>query len=276
MYPGYSPADHEYGKAAEEYGKAVAEARRRGVEIPQHPDIDYQIGQGKGLKRKSLAQMRELGASKEQHSGSGSGAGSGEDEGPVKKRKTNGHFTPAEVKTEEIAAKKADAPLDNDNPYFVIDTNPTPVNLPDSVSSFSKREAHTEAGTDKKTKKAKIKHSDNMSTELAKPEETDDISAKVDARMKEKEQKRKNKELKKRRRESEKNDVAATGTGKDGTITTTGESEKPNKKKKKVKGTEGGDELADRTIEWKRTYDGADGEGKRKNCKKVGKKALVG
>ena len=84
MYPGYSPADHEYGKAAEEYGKAAAEARARGIEL-KHPEAEYEIGQAKGVKRKTLAGIREAQAAKGKGSGSGSGSGTNSgSEGPLK------------------------------------------------------------------------------------------------------------------------------------------------------------------------------------------------
>ena len=268
MYPGYSPADHEYGKAAEEYGKAVAEARKRGVEIPKHPDIEYQIGQGKGIKRDPLVQMREMGGLKEQQSGSRSRSGSGEDEGPNKKQKTNGHIVPAEVKTEETNTKETDAPPEGNNPYFVIDTNPTPVNLLAHISSPSKREADTEPVEGKKSKKSKKKHSGNFAAAPVETEATEDISAEVDARLKEKEEKRKQKEEKKRKRESEKSDIAATETGETTIGSIVGEVEKPKKKKKKVMDAESGEELPDRTMEKKRVGEKGDDEGKKKKWKK--------
>lgn len=270
MYPGYSPADHEYGKAAEEYGKAVAEAKKRGVEIPTHPDIEYQIGQGRGIKRKSLAQIRDMGLSKEQLSGggSGSGSGSGEDEGPAKKQKSNGGATSAEVEMEENPAKKADAQKDGENPYFVIDTNPTPVDLPPS-----KREADTQVYDNTRSKKPKKKHSGSLPTGPTVPEETVDISAQVDAKLKEKEgrQKQKQKEPKKRKRVSDKSDLAMAA-GYDSTTAAAEESGKPKKKKKKVKDTEGREELPDRTVGKKnKAGNENDIDGKKRKTKKLKK-----
>lgn len=72
MYPGYSPADHQYGKAAEEYGRAAAEAKAKGMEI-KHTEVDYEIGQAKGVKRRTLAGIRAAKAARD--GGSGSGAG---------------------------------------------------------------------------------------------------------------------------------------------------------------------------------------------------------
>lgn len=235
MYPGYSPADHQYGKAAEEYGKAVAEAKKRGVDIPKHPDFDYQTGQGKGIKRKTLAQMREL-----RGEGTGSGSGSGEgsaSEGPSKKHKTNGHASSGEP----APAVKDDAPSGGDNPCFVIDTKPTPVNFDghELVDSSSKRATETqdEVTAGKKAKKSKRKHSGDLPGVRA---ETEDITEEVDTRLKEKEEKRKRKEERKRKRESKEADpkteaIAVEETSKPTAEEPTVESEVPKKKKKKVK-----------------------------------------
>lgn len=268
MYPGYSPADHEYGKAAEDYGKAVAEAKRRGVEIPKHPDIDYEIGQSKGVKRKPSAQMKEPGMLKELQGGSGSGSGSGEDEGAAKKQRTNGQFTPAEVNAEETAANTADQPSQGENPYFVIDTNPTPVNLTTNISSPSKREAHNEDTTGPRKKRSRVNSSGSLPNELGEHGETEDISAKVDAKMREKEQKRKNKELKKRKRESDSGEIAPQTIIETGPEDGKEDNEKPAKKKKKAKVTNGENELPDRTIEKKDIGHEVGDERKKKKAKK--------
>ena len=263
MYPGYSPADHQYGKAAEEYGKAVAEAKRKGVVIPKHPDIDYQIGQGKGIKRKSLAQIREM-----QQNQSGSGSGSGEEDPSAEKQQMNGRVGSAKVKTEETATKDMDTKTENNNPIFVIDTQPTPVNIPGHLSSHSKREAGVEATEGKTSKKPKKKHSGDLPAASARTDETEDISAEVDARMTEKEEKRKRREDKKRKRESEKSEDASTEAAEPVTDAAERIGEKPKKKKKKVENSKNGEELPDRTMEKKRAGEQGEDEGKNKKRKK--------
>ena len=262
MYPGYSPADHEYGKAAEEYGKAVAEAKRRGVEIPKHPDIDYQIGQGKGIKRKNLAQIREM-----QQSQSGSGSGTGEEDGSSRKQKVNERLGSSELKTEETPAKDTDVQTEGDNPFFIIDTKPTPVNIPGHLSSPSKREADVEVDEGKASKKSKTKHSGDFPAAPQQTEQTEDISAEVDARMREKEERRKRKEERKRKRESEKSDGAvAAESAEPIAVASGGDGEKPEKKRYKLKHSANGSKMPDRTLEKK--WAGGDGEGGSKKKKK--------
>ena len=265
MYPGYSPADHEYGKAAEEYGKAVAEAKTRGVDIPKHPDIDYKIGQGKGIKNKSLVQIREM-----HQTQSGSGNGSGEDDAPVKQPLANGRGGSTKVKTDETASKDTDSQTESKDPVFIIDTKPTPVKIPDHLSS-SKREADAETSEPGPSKKSKKKHHGDRPAAPTQPAETDDISAEVDARMKEKEEKRKRKEEKKRKRESEKSEYPTLEAVDPVTPAVTMDGEKPKKKKKKVQQSENGEELPDRTMEKKRAGEGVEEEGKKKKKRKTNK-----
>lgn len=265
MYPGYSPADHEYGKAAEEFGRVASEARAKGVEI-KHPEVEYEIGQAKGIKRRTLAAMRKKSAAKGQASGSGSGSGS---EGPTTQ-------VPSEKSTSQAKAKeeKDEAPTpEGDNPFFIIDTNPTPVNLPGITNQPVKRSASPSGSPEtKKQKKAEKHHEGELPTsEGAVKVEFEDISGEVDARIKEKEEKRKLKEERKRKRESEGDQTEAAKAH--ATISDTPaaavEVETPKKKKAKQSNE---DELADRTVENKRTgediEEAADGEGKKTKKRK--------
>ena len=211
MYPGYSPADHEYGKAAEEYGKAAAEARAQGIEL-KHPDAEYQIGQAKGVKRKTLAEIREEKAAKGKASdvGSGSGTGSGSEELVKQKTKrqatTNGKSSTEKVQeaVDSVNAFTA-AVSEGENPYFVVDTKPSPVNIPGLPLQPLKRSASPPEPVEaKKNKKAKKKHDGAMPKGEDAPQvKTEDISEQVDARMREKEEKRKMKEKKKRKQDAD-------------------------------------------------------------------------
>jgi len=199
MYPGYSPADHEYGKAALEYGKAVADARRQGIDLNTSKDPngpEYVIGQAKGEKRKSSTRMK---AEQTGTNGVGSGTGFGADarnanERPQKKAKD----------VEGQGAGESAQPGNGDNPFFVIDTKPTPVNIDGISHGLHKRASAeptaSEATGEKKSKKAKTKHAES---EEETKVELEDITEEVDARLKEKEEKRTRKEEKKRKRESE-------------------------------------------------------------------------
>ena len=265
MYPGYSPADHEYGKAAEEFGRVAAEARAKGVEI-KHPEVEYEIGQAKGIKRRTLAAMRKTSAAKGQASGSGSGSGS---EGPTTQVSNEKATSPAKAKEE-----KAKAPTpEGDNPFFVIDTNPTPVNLPGITNRPVKRSASPSGSPEsKKQKKAKKHHEGELPTGGgAVKVEFEDISGEVDARIKEKEEKRRLKEERKRKRESEGDQTEAAKAHATSSDTPAAAVEVETPKKKKAKQSNE-DELADRAVENKRAgediEEAADGKGKKTKKRK--------
>ena len=278
MYPGYSPADHEYGKAAQEYGKAAAEARAIGIEL-KHPDAEYEIGQGKGVKKKTLAGIREVLAAKAgtNSGGSGSGTGSGS-EGDIK-QKFNDHAT---TNGQASTQKNEEASSEGDNPYFVIDTKPTPVKISELSSQPLKRSgSFSEGGDAKKHKKAKKKHDGEIPKgEDTREVKTQDISEQVDERMKEKEKKRKKKEEKKRKRESEGEPVVATEESQPAAepSATAADGEKPKKKKKKDKKS-GEETLPDRTASKRQVEDGdgeaEDGEGKKKKKRKKSKQRTI-
>lgn len=236
MYPGYSPADHEYGRAAQDYGLAVAAARREGIDFkPSEDGPEYKTAQARGAKRITLAAMKAAKAAAE--GGSGSGTGSGLDTRFA--RGTSGGSAvdgrAAEVKSEDEAGNV-------ENPCFFIDTNPSPVNLP--VMSYNATKRPTEGRSppelveQKKTKKAKTKHDGELPGSAAANVELEDISQEVDARLREKEERRRRKEEKKRKRLSE----GSTGPVPEA-ATTEAVAQKPKKKKtKKVDGdTEGGE-----------------------------------
>ena len=263
MYPGYSPADHEYGKAADEYGKAAAEARAQGIEL-KHPDAEYQIGQAKGTKRKILGGIREEKAAKGKASdvGSGSGTGSGSED-PAKQEPAQQATTNGKSRTEKVQ----EAVAEGENPFFVIDTKPSPVNISGMPLQPLKRSVSPPEPVEaKKNKKAKKKHDGAMPKGEDTPQvKTEDISEQVDARMREKEEKRKMKEKKKRKQDADDGPLAAVEQPH-----AVAEVERPMKKKKTKKTKE--ELLPDQTASKKRSGEGSgdagDGEGKKKKRKK--------
>ncbi len=278
MYPGYSPADHEYGKAAEEYGKAAAEARVKGIEL-KHPEAEYEIGQAKGLKRKTLAGIREALAAKGKMSGSGSGSGTGSgSEGPIEQKVKEPATTNGQASSEKIHE-----PIpEGDNPYFIIDTKPTPVNIPGiSSQTLHGSTSPAEPVEAKKHKKAKHKHDGEMPTgEDLQEVETEDITEQVDARMKVKEKSRKKKEEKKRKRDSEGEPAAAAEEPQPAAELSASVAEPEKHKKKKKKTEKSGEEpLPDRTVSKKRAGEGEgeveDGEGKKKKKRKKSKETAM-
>ena len=278
MYPGYSPADHEYGQAAQEFGKMWSGAKEQGIDFKIEPDgPQYEIGQAKGRKRGTLAQIRAAKISKDE-SGSGNGSGSGAGDDPGTWNAAQRHARAAVAKADADAVKElngagAGGKADNDeempdadaegaNTYFVIDTNPTPVSLPHvngTKPAISGKRAPEEEpspranGEDgegaaalerskppskKASKKVKTKHDGPLPS--AEKVDTEDITAKVDARLREKEEKRKRKEEKnKRKRESEGDSAAqatlepTAGASAIPGPETAGEDSKPMKKKSK-------------------------------------------
>ena len=191
--PGYSPVDHVYGQAAMQYGSAAAKAKAEGIELRPHADLEYEIGQGKGHKRKKLAEM-QLPKGSQDNSGGASGSGADAPSALTNGKKPDSEN--AEDKDEDMG--------DAAQPSFYIDTNPTPVNLPFSEKNDSKRATSvSEPLKENKSKKSKKAHDGELPAAPAQGKiETEDISAEVDARMKEKEEKRLKKEEKKRKKEA--------------------------------------------------------------------------
>ena len=266
MYPGYSPADHEYGKAAEEYGRAAALARDRGIDI-NHPDIEYHIGQAKGVKRNTLAGIREAKVVRENARLSGSGSGSDSAASLPSKRPTAVNGT-GDKKSAQESTPVQEATPEDEAPAFFIDTNPTPVNIPGISNHPVKRGASPpKPAESKKHKKAKKKHEGELPKGEASPAvEFEDISGEVDARMKEKEEKRKRKEEKKRKRLSE-GEAAAVVEANDAAD----EAEKPRKKKSKKSDVEA---LVDKTASKKRTGEADDEDGKKSKKRKKNKEIV--
>ncbi|KAI4088951.1 MAG: hypothetical protein LQ344_005702 [Seirophora lacunosa] len=219
MYPGYSPANHEYGKAAEEFGRYASEAKKKGLQV-EAEGIDYKVGQSRGLGHMTLAQIRAANAKK-------GGAGSGSDAGS----------TPAAPQASKAAEKKkkedeAETQTAGEQMFF-MDSNPTPVNLSTAANSSAKRKATpdpVEVNTSKKQKKKQHAAGGSPAPDDAQEPiepvriEFEDISGEVDARLAEKEERRKRKEQKKRKRESEGSGVVPAAAAAD----------KPEKKKVKA------------------------------------------
>jgi hypothetical protein len=266
MYPGYSPANHEYGKAAEKYGNKAAAAREQGIDIkPVY--LDYEIGQGRGVKRATLAGVRAAIAARD--SGSGSGAGFGSD-GPVanssKPRAVNGQAEDSNPERSAASSAMDDATLGKSKPLFVIDVNPTPVNLPGMNNESPKRGVpRTDNGEGRRVKKAKMNHTDEKDKPPSLKEEKvefEDISQEVEARLKAKEEKRKRKE-KKRKKHA---DIISETVAPDAVE----EPERP--KKKKVKKNH---DAPEETTEAKKRngLESDEGQGERKKKRKKNKEA---
>ena len=262
MYPGYSPADHVYGEAASEAGKWIAAARAQGVELRPVNDIEYEVGQGKGTKRKTLAGIQAAKAAKEK---TGSGSGSGSD-APASRIDRQDEPSKA-PETTSPDSKPANGPTNPAQPAFFVDTKPTPVNLPFTDKKPPKRVSpDAEPTEDTKPKKEKKKHEGETPAPPAPGLiERIDITAEVDARMKEKEERRKRKEEKKRKRESEEHStIHADATN--GNL----EEKKPKKKKAKKTGDAKGPEEASKKRPADMAEDSRDAESKKKRKKHGG------
>lgn len=137
MYPGYSPGDHEYGKAAETYGRFAAAARDQGIDIT-HPEAEYELGQAKGVKRKSLKEIRTT--KKVAYGGPGTrGAGAAPGTRVAKP------LTPYDTNTQSQGERGENpvngAATNGNNPLFIIDVNPTPINIPSITNKSPKHSA---------------------------------------------------------------------------------------------------------------------------------------
>ncbi|KAI9671504.1 MAG: hypothetical protein M1817_003555 [Caeruleum heppii] len=231
MYPGYSPADHEYGRASHEAGTFIAAARKRGADPTQDPNAPQLVVGGRN-KYKRMMLSQEKGSA-------GDGGQAGRDGHSVQHTAPSKDDSTAAPKDHDEAAINAP---EADNPYFVIDTNPTPVNLDTEVKS-NKRSSDDRSPPDGKTekpaKKAKTSKAGKKQETEAKADDKqeqpdvqfEDISAEVEARLKEKEEKRKRKEEKKRRRESKDSGTA-------GKVEDENEVQAPSKKKTRASGAE--------------------------------------
>lgn len=233
--PGSSPADSIHGEAASEAETWIAAARAQGVYLKPASDVECETEQNKPAKRTSLAEIKTGEAPKED---SGGGPGSGTD---APQPAINGHSDqskPTEDTTKD--SKPGQAALGTDQQAFFIDTQPTPVDLPFATKKASKRSSPEQALTEgSKPKKVKQKHEGSPPAPPAPGQiEREDITAEVDARMKEKEARRKRKVEKKRKRDSEE----LTGVLGE-TVNEATKSDKPKKKKLKrdgdAKGSEG-------------------------------------
>jgi len=276
MYPGYSPADHIYGEAANEYGKAVAEAKRLGLPIPADPNgPQYVEGQSIVSKKQALANANANANSSQALSGS-----------------STAELTKS---PRQNAEQKAGDETNGDVPLFVIDSNPTPVNLQQAEdektkkSEKKKRRTSTTKDGEPRKKKAKTVASEpeadpeemdgvEPTTAPAAPVvDTEDISADVDARLKAKEEKRKRKEGKaeKKRKRSQEDSSMVVGEVEDAPAVAV-ESSKPSKKKVKTDEAAQGEKAVKKSKKDKKRHMGeeeaeseviANGEGKKKSKK---------
>ncbi|CAF9906494.1 MAG: hypothetical protein GOMPHAMPRED_004745 [Gomphillus americanus] len=179
MYPGYSPKDHEYGKAAQEFGKQWSEARKKGIEFDTGPDgAEYQFGQSKASKKRRLNE-------------------NGGVEGAANDVKSSG---------EEAGAKTAPAQTADDNPLFFFDSNPTPVKRSDKTTDTSQSGANSTSESEPASKKSKkLQNAEDSATATEHPKpviEYENIDREVDARLKLKADAAKNNKDKKRKRGS--------------------------------------------------------------------------
>ena len=214
MYPGYSPADHIYGEAAAEYGQVVAESRRLGKEIGRDPSgLEYIVGQSQLSAKEQIEEIRRK-----------------REEAKKLERKdeTSGRVgSQREQEAVDVDPMEGVEQLPDGSQLFVIDSNPTPLELLQSRSAPApalkdKNKANNKvkrrvsfqdeqhnpnleitSPNPHKTKKAKLDGGTSPTVITSKPlVEENDISDEVDARLKAKEEKRKSKKEKKRKRDS--------------------------------------------------------------------------
>ncbi|KAL8695720.1 MAG: hypothetical protein Q9201_007976, partial [Fulgogasparrea decipioides] len=241
IYPGYSPAEVEYGKASKEYGNYVSEVKRKG-ENAKPEGLEYEVGQSKGHSRMTSAQIDEPVAN---FNGSVPTNGTKHDQDPARDASNaSGQMFFTDTKPTPINTSNASAPsLKRKLSSESIETSTAKKQKPNLSNTLilpPKRKKAPEPNGPAKTKKPKTKHAGpgpeaNAAKEATEPItiEFEDISAEVDARMAAKEEKRKQRpaihEEKKRKRESDGSAIAPA----DQTRSNTETAMKPKKKKAK-------------------------------------------
>lgn len=264
MHPEYLSVDYEQGNAAEECDQSASETRNQDADI-KPAESDDALGQERRAKRTKFGHVRASIAAHK--SGTGSGLN-----GPVanssEPRAVNGLAEGPKAEGGMATSANGDEAFDKGKPLFVIDVNPTPVNLAGiTIQSPKRGPSLGDNDEGKQTKKAKTYQIDD-NVEPSPPEkaevEFEDISQEVDARLKEKEEKRKRKKGKKRKKGA---DVTSDVTAPD--ITTT--AEEPGRPKKKNKFRQNYDAPVEATETKKRSgaeSDEGQVERKRKRRKK--------
>ena len=189
MYPGYSPKDHEYGKAAQEFGKQWSEARKKGIEFDTGPDgAEYEFGQSKASKKRRLNENDRANGTATNLQSSGEET----DTKPVVAQTTD---------TKPAAAQTTDK-----DPLFFFDSKPTPVKGLDKTTEANQSSTDSTSASEPASKKpSKLPKAEKMNTvtEDGKPViEFENIDREVDARLKLKADAQKNNKDKKRKRES--------------------------------------------------------------------------
>ena len=214
----------------------IAEAKRQGKQIERNPDgVEYVVGQSQLSLREQMETLRKSREATAKNS-----------------VRTTVKDTREEQNEESEPMEGVEQSTDPDQ-LFVVDSNPTPLNVLQSnseTSSKAKNKANDKAkrrisSQDEQSntpvdapegghKKKKLKTAKEEPARNSEPKpllEEDDISAEVDARHKEKEERRKRKEEKKRKRESGSSQIELAATPAE-----EAESEKTNKKKKNKDG----------------------------------------
>lgn len=221
MYPGYSPADHIYGEASSEFGRTATKSQRDRLKVTSNSDVPQsEISQSK----KQLLATR----------------------GKAPMDSENANLTPLGTRnsTNETVESVTDVTKTDDtagggNPFFVIDTNPTPVNTgaltgkPATTKAEKLSISADKAKDSKKDKKRKRESESDPSSAVAKDEEQVPSTAGENAAKSKKHKKEKKKD------NGKKEPKAGAATSSDETSnklaeTTEGsQAAEPNKSKKK-------------------------------------------
>ncbi|KAI9845497.1 MAG: hypothetical protein M1837_004836 [Sclerophora amabilis] len=245
VHPVSHSADHTPDVPRQDAGRDVEELRR-GTQTKSYPkSLDpkvegYTIGQRHGLKRKFTVQIKDQDTNGQA--------------GSVRK----GAHGSGQQKVETSDGKRDNTPVDevSDNPYFVIDTKPSPVNLANRSKPKIKVSADIPRSESSEKRKSKKRKTDKSSKQTPVTE-FEDISAEVDTRLREKEEKRKRKEEKKRKRDSTgKGDVSLDKPIVEGAVS------RPKKSKKEGERTPEKDLSEKITKESKRNHKDIDLRGK--------------
>jgi hypothetical protein len=214
-WPSDSSSASMDGEAAQEIERGWPKAKAQGTESKPSPNgPEYRIGRANGAKYKTSAEIRAARAARGMPAFSQPRAGS-----ETSRQVPNG-------------ASATEAASNGDNQHFIIDTQPTPVNIRGFLNHPIKRPAEEAEEMETKSKKPKTKHDGVVPGKGSREVEIEfeDITEEVDARMRKREEKRMTRgEMKKRKRESE---VSVAEPAQD--ATKSNDVEKPKRKKGKT------------------------------------------
>ena len=167
MYPGYSPADVLYGDPAREFGEQWTLAKEQGAEFNTEPDgPQYELGQAKGVRKhkKSIEQVREELAAKGEPLASipkPGTPGTQTQPGPETQREAPSSSASSHIGKDRSAPRPTGPSTNQETPLCIVDTKPTPVDLPLIAPSKKAKMTKRDGSMAREQSKKKRKHQED-------------------------------------------------------------------------------------------------------------------